>query len=62
VPFILFRLDFNDFDAFIVATRGADLMGQAKLMTIGAWNQISSLERMMTAPPALAALAQLVFW
>jgi hypothetical protein len=37
-------------------------MGQAKLMAIGAWDQISSLERMMTASPTLAALAQLVFW
>jgi hypothetical protein len=37
-------------------------MGQAKLMATGAWDQISSLERMMTAPSTLATLAQLVFW
>lgn len=31
-------------------------------MTVGAWDEISGLERMMAASPALAALAQLVFW
>jgi hypothetical protein len=59
---LLFCLDFNDFDALIIATRWANLMRHAKLMTTGAWDEILGFERMMAASPTLAALAQLVFW
>jgi hypothetical protein len=62
VPVRLFRLDFDDFYAFVVATRGANLMGQAQLVAVGTWDQIPGLEGVMTASPTLAALAQLVFW
>ncbi len=37
-------------------------MGQAQLMAIGTWYQVSGLERKVTASSAFAALAQFVFW
>jgi hypothetical protein len=60
-PPISFGLDFDDINAFIAATRGANLVGQTHLMAFGAGNQVPGFEGMMAAPVALAALAQFVF-
>ena len=58
----LLGLDFEYFDALVVAARGANLMRPAQLVAVGTGNQIARLEGVMTASPALSALAQLVFW
>jgi hypothetical protein len=59
---ISFRLDFNDVNALVAATRGADLVRQAQLMAFGAGHQIPGPERMMATPVAFPALAKLSFW
>ena len=59
---LLFGLDFDNFNALVTTTRGANLVWQAQFMALGTRDHIARLERMMASSPALAALAQLVFW
>ena len=53
----LFTLDFDNFDALVAATRGTNLVWQAQLVALGARDQISGLQRMVTAPAPLPAFA-----
>jgi len=55
--FLLFGLEFNNFDASIVTARRANLMGQARLVALGAGNYVAGHKCIVAAAPAFAALA-----
>lgn len=59
--FLLFRLDFDDFNASVATTRGTNLVWQAQFVAFGTRNQVPRLERVMASPLAFAALAQFSF-
>jgi hypothetical protein len=55
--FFSFGLEFNDFNAPVVAARRADLMGQARFVAFRAGNHIAGHKCVVAAAPAFAALA-----
>jgi hypothetical protein len=59
---VLFGLDFNDFNTLVVATRRANLVRQTHCVALGAGNHVPGHKRQMAAPATLAAFAHFVLW
>jgi hypothetical protein len=57
----LFSLDFDNLDTPIVTTPGTYLVRQPEFAAVRACHQVSSLEGVMAATLALAALTQFSF-